>query len=160
MFNYIKIEGFRSFKHVELEPSPLSVLIGPNNSGKSNFLDLISLMAEAGQGHLSDGLAKRGGFENVAFRGGAGDVLIEFRFSPEGVFREERDTVRFKLDLKRVGLNPRVWSEQVIKDAGLHSQFEFPLTLMKRDKDGCVFRSLETGKIEKPSEGKALESDS
>ena len=67
MFDYIKIEGFRSFKKVELNLAPLSVLIGPNNGGKSNFLDLVSLMSEAGQGHLADGIAARGGFRSIAF---------------------------------------------------------------------------------------------
>lgn len=49
MFDHIKIEGFRSFKQIELDLAPLSVLIGPNNGGKSNFLDLMALMAEAGK---------------------------------------------------------------------------------------------------------------
>src|SRR3989442_351521 len=81
MFNYIKIEGFRSFKHVELELSPLSVLIGPNNGGKSNFLDLMSLMAEAGQGHLEQGIDLRGGPTGIGFGFGfSGRVQVEFHF--------------------------------------------------------------------------------
>jgi predicted ATPase len=53
MFDYIKIEGFRSFKKVELEMPRLAVLIGPNGGGKSNFIDLLMLMAEAGCGELA-----------------------------------------------------------------------------------------------------------
>jgi predicted ATPase len=158
LFNYIRIEGFRSFKRVELDLSPLSVLIGPNSSGKSNFLDLMSLMAEAGEGHLGDAIARRGGYEGAAFRGEPGDIFVEFRFKAEGVFEEERADVRFKLGLRRVGLNPRVWVEQVTKDPD--PRHPFPLQLMKRDKDGCLFRSLRTGMIEELSEDKALESDS
>lgn len=158
MFDFIKIEGFRSFRHIEIELPPLTVLIGPNGSGKSNLLDLLALMAESGQGRLGDGIAARGGFESIAFRGDPGDVFVELRFPPKGLFQEERANVRFKLGLRKVGVNPRVWFEQVAKDPD--PRHEFPLSLMKRDKEGCIFRSLQTGLIEEPEEGKALESES
>src|SRR5208337_5272683 len=67
MFDYIKIEGFRSFKKVELEMPRLAVLIGPNGGGKSNFIDLLMLMAEAGDGKLTNGVFARGGFPDIAF---------------------------------------------------------------------------------------------
>jgi predicted ATPase len=159
MFDYIKIEGFRSFRYVELQLSPLSVFIGPNGSGKSNFMDLLALMAEAANGQLAEAIARRGGFEEVAFKGEPGDIFVEFRSPPTGVFYEERSAVTFKLKLKKVGPNPKVWFEQVSKDADrYHPQ---SLTLMHRDKDGCMFRSIKTGQREElGEEGKALESDS
>src|SRR5208283_4731542 len=81
MFDYIKIEGFRSFKNVELEMPRLAVLIGPNGGGKSNFLDLLMLMAEAGRGELNVGVNKRGGFRNIAFGFDSfHEVRFEFRF--------------------------------------------------------------------------------
>jgi len=67
MFDYIKIEGFRSFKNVELEMPRLAVLIGPNGGGKSNLLDLLMLLSEAGRGELNVGINRRGGFRNAAF---------------------------------------------------------------------------------------------
>lgn len=38
MLEYIKIEGFKSIKTMELELKPINVLIGSNGSGKSNFI--------------------------------------------------------------------------------------------------------------------------
>jgi len=137
--------------------SPLTVLIGPNGSGKSNFLDLLCLLAEASQGHLAEGVAKRGGFDDISFKGAPGDIFIELRFPAKGVFQEERKPVTFKLLLKKVGSNPKVWFEQLSK-ASLG--YQTPLTLMHRDKDGCTFRSIKTGQREDIEEGKALESDS
>ena len=109
MFNYIKIEGFRGFKQVELDLSPLSVLIGPNNSGKSNFLDLMSLMAEAGQGHLEQGINSRGGPTGIAFEFAPfGRVQVEFHFRDLPYFfpllpeRETQAEVTFRLGLERV----------------------------------------------------------
>lgn len=67
MFDYIKIEGFRSFKSVELQMPRLAVLIGPNGGGKSNFVDLLMLMAEAAQGQLQRGIDRRGGANSITF---------------------------------------------------------------------------------------------
>lgn len=38
MLEYIKIDGFKSIKAMELELKPINVLIGSNGSGKSNFI--------------------------------------------------------------------------------------------------------------------------
>ena len=102
MFYYVKVEGFRSFKLVEMDLPPLAVMIGPNGGGKSNFLDLLSLIAEAANGRLGEGVATRGGFDNLAFRGAPGDIFVEFHFRPEGVFQEEKAAVIFKLKVKKV----------------------------------------------------------
>ncbi len=158
MFDYIKIERFRSFRLAELEPAPLTVFVGPNGSGKSNFLDLLSLLAESAQGHLAEGVAKRGGFDDITFKGSPGDIFVELRFPGTGPFQEEKASVTFKLLLKRVGSSPRVWFEQVSK----LRPHQNPLFLMHRDKESCMFRSVQTGMKEEigGEEGKALESDS
>jgi len=164
MFDYIKIEGFRSFKKVELELSPLSVLIGPNNGGKSNFLDLMSLMAEAGQGHLSDGIASRGGFRNVGFGfDWYHHILVEFRFrakpSPFGLLLpgELGSDVRFKLGLKFEPMAPVVTLEEITEEAT--PQQPHTIAVMKRSKDGCVFRSVDEDTGWGTQEAKPLESE-
>jgi AAA15 family ATPase/GTPase len=44
MIKHVKIESFKSFDRIDLAPHPfVNVLIGPNSSGKSNFLNAISL---------------------------------------------------------------------------------------------------------------------
>ena len=160
MFDYVKIEGFRSFELVESKLKSLSVFIGPNGSGKSNFLDLLSLLQEAGNGQLADGVALRGGIDNVAFRMGPGDIFVEFHFPPTADFLPEGTKVWFKLKLKKIhGASiPKVWFEQVSKAPDPYHAG--PLHLMHRDNDGCVFRSIKTGMKEEPEEGKALESES
>ena len=160
MFNYIKVEGFRSFRIAELQLNPLSVLIGPNGSGKSNFLDLLSLLSQAAYGHLAEGIAARGGFDDVAFKGAPSEIFAQLEFKPVGPFQEERSPVTFKLMLRKVGLNPRIWFEQVSK--GPDPYHDSPLYLMHRDKDRCMFRSIKTGQREELAgeEGKALESAS
>ena len=52
----IEIEGFRSLKHVEWEPSNLNVLIGPNGSGKSNVLRALELLSFAARGRRGEAI--------------------------------------------------------------------------------------------------------
>ena len=48
----LKVDGFRSLKHVTWNPGPLNVVIGPNGSGKSNLLRVLELLTTAGRGGL------------------------------------------------------------------------------------------------------------
>lgn len=43
IINYIRIENFRNFKFLETNLSKLSIIIGENDSGKSNFLHALKL---------------------------------------------------------------------------------------------------------------------
>ncbi len=47
MIKAIEIEGFRSLRSVRFELRPLNVLIGPNQSGKTNILDALDLLSRA-----------------------------------------------------------------------------------------------------------------
>ncbi len=44
MIDYIKIEGFKSIKKMELKLQPINILIGGNGSGKSNFISFFKLI--------------------------------------------------------------------------------------------------------------------
>lgn len=44
MIEYIKIEGYKSIKKMELKLTPINILIGSNGSGKSNFLSFFKLL--------------------------------------------------------------------------------------------------------------------
>ena len=145
MFDYIKIEGFRSFKKVELEMPRLAVLIGPNGGGKSNFLDLMSLISEAAQGRLEEGIGKRGGADCVTFGFSPfRNVFVEFHLEEESLPK-----VRFKLGFDVGFGSSKVQLEEVIEEPT--PQRESPIWIVKRDSSECIFRH---GEIE---ERKALE---
>ena len=44
MIEYIKIQGFKSIKNLEIELKPINILIGANGSGKSNFISFFRLL--------------------------------------------------------------------------------------------------------------------
>ena len=62
------IRNYKSLQHVELEPTPLSVLVGPNGAGKSNFASAIDFLSDVYQHGLETAVALKGGYENIAFR--------------------------------------------------------------------------------------------
>ncbi|HRH34506.1 MAG TPA: AAA family ATPase [Catalimonadaceae bacterium] len=60
MIKRIQIENFKSFGKVDLEPhSKVNLLIGPNSSGKSNFLEAVSFFYELhNEEKIKDGFIK------------------------------------------------------------------------------------------------------
>ncbi len=52
MIDYIKIEGFKSIKKMEMSLRPINILIGSNGSGKSNFISFFKLLNAIFNGRL------------------------------------------------------------------------------------------------------------
>ena len=64
--DYITVRGFKSIASIEkLKPGPLTVLIGPNGSGKTNFLGVFSFLNAIRHGRLRTYVAKAGGADKV-----------------------------------------------------------------------------------------------
>jgi predicted ATPase len=64
----IKISAYRSLWSVELQPSPFRVVVGANNSGKTNLLDAIHFLGEVHRHGIDIAVSRKGGFENIAHR--------------------------------------------------------------------------------------------
>ena len=46
MLSKVKIGNFKSIENLELTLAPLTILVGPNSSGKSNVLESIAILAQ------------------------------------------------------------------------------------------------------------------
>src|SRR5580693_6930633 len=66
--NQIAITGYRSLYDVHIEPSDLTVLTGPNNSGKTNFVEALDFLAETSRHGLEVAINRKGGIENIIHR--------------------------------------------------------------------------------------------
>ena len=67
MLRRIHIENFKSLQNVTLDLQRINLLIGPNNSGKSNFLKAIKyVLVNEGDND-----------ENLSFKKYSDDILIE-----------------------------------------------------------------------------------
>jgi predicted ATPase len=65
----LRTRNFRSLRRVSVVLRPLNVLVGPNESGKSNFLDVIEFLGDSVRDDLEQTLNRRGGYERVRYRG-------------------------------------------------------------------------------------------
>lgn len=67
--NQLHVENYRSLRNITFRPGALTVIIGPNGSGKSNLASAFEFVSDTYSNGLEYALLKKGGFENVAFRG-------------------------------------------------------------------------------------------
>lgn len=79
MIRSIEVQGFRSLRSTRIELRPLNVLIGPNQSGKTNVIDALAFLAAAMQGQLASSINQlRGGMSNLLWAG-SGPRSLRFR---------------------------------------------------------------------------------
>ena len=120
MIRRVFIKGYKSLRDVDLILSPLTVIIGPNASGKSNLLDALGLLSR-----IVTGSTIKAAFDE--HRG----LPLEAFFVPPGGLEEllQQETLKFKLGVD-VELSPDVvdHTEQLIRDmrAGLPGQSNRP----------------------------------
>jgi len=87
----IHIQGYKSLKNVEVRLSELSVLFGPNASGKSNFLDCLQLLSK-----LATSRTIKEAFE-PPYRG---KPLESFTFGEQGIKGSlEKDRLSFSIEV-------------------------------------------------------------
>jgi predicted ATPase len=63
------IEGYRSIRALRLPLTPVTVVVGPNGSGKTNLYRALRLLSAAAEGTLSRSLADEGGMPSVLWAG-------------------------------------------------------------------------------------------
>ncbi len=64
----IRIVNYRSIGKCDLELCPLSVFVGRNAAGKSNFLDSLRFVVDSLEGSVDHAIRVRGGIDNVRRR--------------------------------------------------------------------------------------------
>jgi predicted ATPase len=62
------ITGYRSLYDVVVRPEDLTVITGPNNSGKTNLVESIEFLAETYRHGLEVAISRKGGIENIIHR--------------------------------------------------------------------------------------------
>lgn len=84
----LHVQGYRSLKNVVWRPESLTVLIGPNASGKSNLLKVIDLLSMSAAHALGDHIQREGGYDSLAWDGQAESVRLKVVLDPSGHERE------------------------------------------------------------------------
>jgi predicted ATPase len=89
----IEIQGFKSLRRVRVELPRLTVLLGPNAAGKSNFIDaLLGLSLLATERTLADAIAPIRGYPVEAFTLPSGGL--------EALLRKKRTSFQFDADIQ------------------------------------------------------------
>jgi predicted ATPase len=61
----LEIHNYKSLRNVAIEPTPLSVFVGPNSAGKTNLADAIDFLRHVYEWGLEKAVAYKGGFESI-----------------------------------------------------------------------------------------------
>lgn len=84
----IEIKNYRLFRDAKLSNIPrLCVLVGANGTGKSTLFDVFSFLKDALSMNVGKAVSKRGGYKELASRGGAQQAIelsIQFRLDITG----------------------------------------------------------------------------
>ncbi len=64
----LEIHNYKSLRNVAIEPTPLSVFVGPNAAGKTNLVDAIDFLGHAYSWGLERAVTYKGGYESICFR--------------------------------------------------------------------------------------------
>jgi predicted ATPase len=65
MLNKVKIKDYKSISWCDVSLEPLTILVGKNGSGKSNFIDALRFLSDSLSVSLGYALGERDGFENI-----------------------------------------------------------------------------------------------
>ena len=112
MLKRIKIQGYKSLVDVEVHLQPLTVLFGPNASGKSNFLDALQLLSRIA---VTDNL-------RYAFPPYRGTPLESFTFGPDGIqglLTQEKVTFTIEADVELSQPVIDYVNQQIAGDSGI-----------------------------------------
>ncbi len=107
LWNFLSFSG--EFEEIELQP--LNVIIGPNSSGKSNFLEAIGILKSTVMG-LYEGINKSGGIGDLIWKGAAD----QNNFGIETVVKHDwypNNYLFYKIVVGAIGQKPGI-EEEVI----------------------------------------------
>ncbi|WNE98867.1 AAA family ATPase [Streptomyces luomodiensis] len=99
----LTVRNFRTLTDTTLPLGPLTVMVGPNASGKSNVLHALEFLGDVSRKGIEPALEERGGFDVLAFRGGrkpVGKITVGI----EGIwsdFATEEAPDRYELSVSR-----------------------------------------------------------
>lgn len=118
MITKLSIKGFKTLKDFSVPLTPVSVLVGPNNCGKSNVLRALGLLRSAVRVGLTEAIRQAGGSSDVLSRSGDGrlEISLEAQFA--------KTTVSYQV------ANPRSLFPRGLEQVSAAGEFELKATTL------------------------------
>src|SRR5947209_13311926 len=64
----VRIQGYKSIAFCDVTLEPLTILVGRNASGKSNFLDALAFVRDAMATNITEATKRHGGWDSILSR--------------------------------------------------------------------------------------------
>ncbi len=103
MIDKVLIENFKSHRRTEIELGRLTLLVGPNSSGKSSVLEAIDLLCQLTQRHHSEVFSGQNDLESLFRKLATGAMTVRV----EGLFGVKDKHSFFQCSVERESSHPR-----------------------------------------------------
>ncbi len=117
--NRLHVRGYRRLHDIDLQMKPFMVLIGANGSGKTSFLEVLSLLSAACNGQLSSRISDLGGIADIVTRERSQSIEIEVSSPVQG-----REPVDYGLVLEPRGQGYWIPRESLTQSRGKSVPFK------------------------------------
>lgn len=122
MIRLIEVLNYRCLRHIRQPLAPFHILVGPNASGKTTFLDVVSFVGRLVSEGLDAALEERtANFDDLVWNreGNFFEIAIEAAIPPNicEQFRDKnRDTIRYEL---RIGIDQETQAVAILDESVL-----------------------------------------
>jgi predicted ATPase len=97
----VRIRGYKSIAFCDVKLHPLTILVGRNAAGKSNFLDALAFVRDAMDSGLADALKRRGGIPGILCRSlPAESISIEIEGSLKAGAENTGFIVQYRIEIE------------------------------------------------------------
>lgn len=111
----LRIQGFRSLRELELNLEDLTVLIGANGSGKSNFIAFFNMLSFMLSGHLQTYIARKGAASSILHYGPKRTPILQAELEFDG----PRGTSKYGFSLAFASPDRLIFTDE-------HVMFQYP----------------------------------
>jgi predicted ATPase len=100
MITRVEVNGYRCLKSVDQRLRPYEVLVGPNASGKTSFLDVLGFLNDVLTRGVGNAVGTRGTFFDLVWRRNSNHFGISVEATiPEGVRSKEWKEIRLAIEI-------------------------------------------------------------
>jgi len=116
---HLRIRGYRRLCDVDLSMKPFSVLIGTNGSGKTSFLEVLSLLSASCNAQMSARISDLGGIGDILTRDKATAIELEVSSPTQG-----QQLLNYDLRLEPRGQGYWIQREALTQERGQPTPFK------------------------------------